>query len=180
MDYLLYRMTKYYIISQILALFSFILSLLAYHRDKKKNIMITMIISNILNLLHYVFLWATSWYVTKILAILRDSVIVKKSTKKSYALLILFIVFYFVVWFLTYENIYSLLPLIAATIYIISIWNWDELLVKKSAFFCYFFWLIYNICIWSVVAVFSTIISIISSYIAIRRHYKKLGNKRIN
>lgn len=174
-------MTAYYIISQILALLSFLLSLLAYHREKKKDIMLTMVISNVLNLLHYVFLQATSWYITKILAILRDSVIIKKDWKKSYALLIIFIIAYVITWVLTYENIYSLLPLLAATIYIISIWNWDELLVKKSAFFCYFFWLVYNICIWSVVAVISTVISIISSYFAIKRYYKKLkklkGNK---
>ena len=73
-----------------------------------------------------------------------------------------------------------LMPLLAATIYIISIWNWDELLVKKSAFFCYFFWLIYNICIWSVVAVISTVISIISSYYAIKRYYKKLKKSKSN
>ena len=68
--------------------------------------MLTMVISNVLNLLHYVFLQATSWYITKILAILRDSVIIKKDRKKSYALLIIFIIAYVITWVLTYENIY--------------------------------------------------------------------------
>jgi hypothetical protein len=53
-------MTVTYIISQIFALISFILSLVAYYRIKKEKIMLTMVVSNIFNLIHYVILGATT------------------------------------------------------------------------------------------------------------------------
>ena len=165
-------MTLVYIISQILALISFILSLFAYYRKKKKDIMLTMIFSNFLNLIHYVILDATSGYLTKILAIIRDFfVVIKEKYKwKSNFYLIFFVLVYIIIWVITYENIYSLLPLLAALIYIISIWNWNELIIKKSAFLTYFLWLIYNIFVWSIVAIIANVISIISSFIAILKH----------
>ncbi len=170
-------MTVTYIISQIFALISFILSLVAYYRIKKEK---TMVVSNIFNLIHYVILGATTWYITKILAILRDSFIVLKEKKKrnSNIFLLIFVVVYIIVGVMNYDNYYSLLPLAAALIYIISIWNWDELVVKKSAFLSYFLRLIYNICIGSIVATIATIVSIISAFIAIIQ-YKKFGKNRM-
>ena len=167
-------MTTSYIISQILALLSFLLSLLAYYRKNKEKIMGTMVVSNVLNLIHYFILWATSWGITKILAILRDSIIIYKE-KKHFNLdivLIFFVIAYIVVAIFTYKWIYSLLPLLAAIIYIISIWNWNEWIIKKSAFFCYFLRLIYNICVWSIVAIIANIISIISTFFAVIIHKK--------
>jgi hypothetical protein len=172
-------MSVIYIISQILAFISFLLSLIAYHRKEKKNIMLMMVLSNVLYLLHYVFLQAPSWYMTKVLAILRDSVIIKKDKKKSYVLLLVFVFSYVVLWILNYENIFSILPLLAALIYIIVIWNWNELVVKKIACFCYIFWLVYNIYIGSIVASLASLISIISSFIAIIRFKnKKTSHKK--
>jgi hypothetical protein len=171
-------MSTTYIISQILAFTAFILSLFAYYRSKKEKIMLTMVTSNILNLIHYILLWATTGYITKILAILRDVSIVLKDKRQrdDKILLIGFIIIYIIVAIFTYENIYSLLPLAAALIYIISIWNWNEWAVKKSAFFCYFLRLIYNIFVWSIVATIATIISIISTFIALLQYNKKQKN----
>ena len=55
----------------------------------------------------------------------------------------------------------------AAIIYIMFIWNGDEVIIKKTAFFCYFLWLIYNIFVLSIAGIVSNIISIISTLIAI-------------
>ena len=92
-------MALVYIISQILALISFILSLFAYYRKKKKDIMLTMIFSNFLNLIHYVILDATSGYLTKILAIIRDFfVVIKEKYKwKSNFYLIFFVLVYIII-----------------------------------------------------------------------------------
>lgn len=174
-------MTTSYIISQILAFLSFCLWLFAYYMNKKEKIMYTAIAANLLNLLHYVFLWALSWSITKILAVLRDALIVYKE-KKHFNLnivLAIFIVIYIAFAVYTYDWIVSIFPLLAALIYTISIWNWDAWIVKKSAFACYIFWLIYNIYVWSVVAIISSTISIISSFFAVIHHYrwKKKNNK---
>lgn len=168
-------MTKAYIISQILAFISFLLGIVAYYASKKEKIMLTVIASNTLNLIHYVLLGATSGYITKIIAIIRDLFIVIKDKKhwSSNIVLIIFVTLYVTMAVFTYENIYSILPLSAALIYTITVRNWNEGIVKKSAFFCYFLRLIYNIIVGSIVAVITTTISIISTFFAIIQYHKK-------
>ena len=169
---------KTYIISQIFVTLSFIVSLFAYHRNKKSKIMTTMVLSNVLNLIHYVILGAYSGGITKIVGIFRDSFIVMKDNKKEKYnyVLYMFLIIYIILAIIMYKSILSIFPLLAAMIYIVGIWNANELKVKKVACFCYILWLVYNIYIFSIFAIITNIISIISSYIAIKR-YKKIPRK---
>ena len=163
-------MNLIYVIAQIIGFIAFAFSLIAYHRKDKKIILGNMIISNILNLIHYLLLGAFSGCVTKLLAIFRDYFIIlkEKHPKLSNTIyLILFIIVYVIVTIFTYNSILSILPLLAAMIYIICIWNGNEVIIKKTAFFCYFLWLIYNIFVLSIAGIVSNIISIISTLIAI-------------
>ncbi len=162
-----------YLWSQIFAFLAFVVSIYAYQRNTKKKILSTMIIANTLNLVHYAILNAYSGCITKVVGFFRDLAIVKKGKRKANWLLIVFIVIYLIVTVLTYKGLYSLLPLLAASIYICGIWNGKELTIKKTAFVCYFFWLAYNICIFSIVAIISNIVSIISAFVAVKRYKNK-------
>ena len=128
-----------------------------------------MIISNLLNLIHYLLLGALSGCITKVIAISRDIFIIIKDKYKiqSKIFLLIFIAIYILAGISLYTNIYSVFPIIAAIIYIILVWNGNEKLVRKTAFICYFIWLAYNIFVFSVVGIISNIISIISTLIAI-------------
>jgi len=159
-----------YIVAQIIGFIAFAVSLIAYHRKNKKIILSNMLISNILNLVHYLLLGAFSGCVTKLLATFRDYFIILKekyNKLSNIAYLILFIMLYIIATIFTYNGFLSILPLVAAIIYIIFIWNGDDVKIKKTAFFCYFLWLIYNIFVSSVAGIVSNIISIISTLIAI-------------
>ena len=71
-----------YIVAQIIGFIAFVISLIAYHRNKKEKILGNMIISNILNLVHYLLLEAYSGCATKVMAIARDCfIIIKKKNK---------------------------------------------------------------------------------------------------
>ena len=74
-------------LSQIIGFIAFAFALIAYHRKKKKKILGNMVISNILNLFHYLLLEAYSGCITKVLAIIRDCFIIISNTK-------LFLIFY--------------------------------------------------------------------------------------
>lgn len=157
------------IIAQIIGFLAFIISLIAYHRKKKSRILGDMVISNILNLVHYLLLGAYSGCVTKVIAIIRDSFIIAKGKNKklsSYCFLAIFIIAYIVCSIVIYKGILSLFPLIAAIIYIVPIWNGNEKTIKKTAFFCYFLWLGYNIFVFSIAGIVSNVVSIISTFIA--------------
>lgn len=160
-----------YIIAQIIGFIAFVISLIAYHRNKKEKILGNMIISNVLNLIHYLLLGAYSGCATKVMAIARDSfIIIKKKNKRlsSNIFLVIFILLYIVVGIFTYNGILSIFPIIAATIYIIPVWNGNEKIIKKTAFFCYFLWLIYNVFVFSIAGIISNAISIISTFIPIK------------
>ena len=71
-----------YIVGQILGFVAFVVSLFAYQRVKKKEILLCMVLSNIINLVHYLMIGAFSGCITKTIAIFRDSFIVLKEKNK--------------------------------------------------------------------------------------------------
>lgn len=169
-----------YTVAQIIGFIAFAISLIAYHRKDKKTILGNMVISNILNLIHYLLLGAFSGCITKLLAIFRDYFIILKekyNKLSNIVYLIIFIVLYIIATIFTYNGILSILPLVAATIYIIFIWNGDKFTIKKTAFFCYFLWLVYNIFVLSIAGIISNIISITSTFIAVINSKNKLDNQ---
>lgn len=165
-----------YILAQIIGFIAFFVSLIAYHRKDKKNILINMIIANIINLVHYLLLGAYSGCITKLLAIFRDCFIIFKKNYNNflnYFYLIFFIILYIIASIFTFNGILSILPLLAALIYTIFIWNGNELRLKKIAFICYFIWLIYNIFVMSISGIVSNVISIVSTLIAIKNEKRR-------
>ena len=96
-----------YIIAQILGFIAFLVSLYAYHRVNKKDILLCMVLSNVINLVHYLILGAYSGCITKTLAIFRDAFIVLKEKNKrlsSVLFLIIFILIYILVSIYTFTN----------------------------------------------------------------------------
>lgn len=158
-----------YLISQIVGFVAFVISLIAYHKKKKEKIFKTMIFSNLLDITHYLLLGAYSGCLTKVIALVRNEVIVLKEKKEKLnnrMILTTFFILYLISGFITFKNIYSILPILAAMIYLYFVWNGDELKVKKVAFYCYFLWLIYNICVFSIAGITSNCVAIISTFIA--------------
>lgn len=171
-------MNSTYIISQIFAFSALVVSLLAFHRKKKEDLLKTSLVGNVLNIIHYLLLGAYNGCFTKVLAFLRNSFVIYKDKKKikSKVYLIVFLVLYILVSVYTYKNIYSILPSISAIIYLIALWYGDELIIKRVGCFGYFLWLLYNIFVFSVVGIISNIVSIISTFIA--AYNQELINKK--
>ena len=91
-----------YVIAQIIGFFAFAITLFAYHRKDKKTILGNMIISNILNLSHYLLLGAFSGCVTKLLAIFRNYFIILKEKYPKLSNVIYLMVCYPSLMFLTF------------------------------------------------------------------------------
>lgn len=175
-------MNVIYITSQIAGFIAFALSLIAYHQKEKKKIFQTMMVANILDIIHYILLDAYSGFITKIIALIRNEIIIVKEKNKKFNNLIVLIalfIIYLVSGIATYKNIYSILPIVSAMIYLYFVWNGNELKVKKIAFYCYFLWLMYNICVFSIAGITSNIVSIISTFIAVYNEKKVNTNKEI-
>ena len=168
----------FFIIAQIVGILASLVSIAAYHKKKKEKILSNMILSNSLNLIHYLLLGAYSGCITKILAICRDTFIISKTKNKSLSsnmYLLIFILAYVISGIFTYNNIWSIFPLIAAIIYIIPVWNGNELTIKYAAFISYFIWLVYNIFVFSISGIILNVISIISTSIAIKNNKPRIN-----
>ena len=165
-----------YPLAQLIGFIAFIISLIAYQKKQKSKLFITMIISSILKLVHYLLLNAYSGCLTKFMAILRDSIIVLKEKYKflsSYIFLIILILGYITIGYLSYTGILSLLPILAATIYLLVIWNGNIKNIKITSCLTYILWLIYNIYVSSIAGIISNIISIISIIISLYKTKEK-------
>ena len=176
-------MNELYITSQIVGFIAFVISLIAFHMKEKRKIFKTLIAGNVLDIIHYFLLGAYSGCITKVIALIRNEIIVLKEKNKkldNYIVLIALAIVYIIAGVLTYKNIYSILTIIAAIIYLLFIWNGNELKVKKTAFYCYFLWLIYNICVLSIAGIVSNSVAIISAFIAMHNEYKKAKEKKPN
>lgn len=170
-------MNVVYIISQIFGFLAFVISLIAYHRKKKQKIFQTMMIANVLDILHYLLLGAYSGCITKIIALIRNKIIILKEKHKklnNYIVLAVLFAIYIIAGIVTFKNIFSVLPILAAIIYLYFVWNGNELKVKRVAFYCYFLWLTYNIFVFSIAGIISNVVSILSTLIAVCNEKRKM------
>lgn len=168
------------IIANIIGFIAFVVTLIAYHRATKKKIFENMIFANNLDVIHYLVLGAYSGCITKVIALIRNFVIIKKEKYEwlsSKVILILFIILYVVSGILSFTNIFSIFCIVAAIIYLIWCWNGNELQVKRAAFYCYFLWLIYNSSVQLYAGIISNVVSIISTFIALRNEKRNIKNE---
>lgn len=160
-----------FILAQILGMISFIFSLIAYHQKTKKKILSTMVISNTLNFIHYFLLDAISGGITKIVAVIRDILIINKKNHKH--IFYMFIIIYLILGITLYKNMLSIMPIIASFITTIAAFFGTAYIIKIVALITFTLWLIYNIFALSLSGIISNIISIISTFIAIKNFKRK-------
>lgn len=171
-----------YLASQICELVALIMDLIAYHFKTKKKILIVSNIGCFFNILHYFLLGALSGAAAKTITFIRNAYIAKNDkNKKNVIIMIIFITLYIIFGVVTYKNIYSILPTFIAILYLLCIWNGNELQVKRASFICSILWIIYNIFIMSYAGIFTNSILLISTFIAYyneRKNYDRRNNKK--
>lgn len=160
-----------FILAQIIGLFSFLIALIAYHQKTKKKILSTMIISNTLNFIHYFLLDALSGGITKIVAVIRDILIINKKNNKY--LFSIFVIIYLILGITLYNNLLSIIPIVASFITTIAAFFGSPYVIKLVALLTFTLWLIYNIFVLSFAGILSNVVAIISTIIAIKNYKRK-------
>lgn len=116
------------------------------------------------------FLQAYTGCITIIISIIRNIIALKKKNKNENIILAIFIILYIVMGIITYNSIFSILPILASIIYVIGIWNGNENIIRKTGLINMYLWLIYSISTFAVAGAIHNIILIISTHIAIRNN----------
>lgn len=169
---------EYIIIGNIFGIIGLIYSAVAYHKKEKKDILKLLIISNSLSLIQYIFLQAYTGCITIIISIIRNIIALKKKNKNENIILAIFIILYIVMGIITYNSIFSILPIIASIIYVIGIWNGNENIIRKTGLINMYLWLIYSISTFAVAGAIQNIILIISTHIAIRNNREEVCKEK--
>ena len=171
----------FYIVSQLFALAATFLSLYAFQRKKKVQILNYTVVSATCSVLHYLFLGAWSGVAIKAVGTARNIFAAYETHRHKTSKLapLIFVLFYIVAGIFAYQSPISLLPVVAACIYTIAIYFGDAKKLRYTAVFTASLWLIYCACVFSIVGVVSEAAFIISDLAAIYRYRnKKSKNKK--
>ena len=165
----------FYIISQIFAIVSVILDLIAIQRRRKATLLNVSVVSAFCAFLHYAFLGAWAGIVSKIITIVRNAIAAGETSHRRQSpklLPVIFVGLYIVAGFFTFESACSLLPILAPSIYTIAIYTTNVTKIRYVAVLADSIWLVYNISIFSIAGMIAQVLLITNDLIAIWRYRK--------
>ena len=164
-----------FIIAQVFGIISIILNIIVVQFKSKEKILIGMIISNLVVAIQFFLLNAITGGIISLINVIRCIVfyLFKKENKKpSVFVLLIFETIAIVSGIISWQNVWSILPIIATLTYTYGIWQDDVLKIKYISAITGFEWSIYDIIVRAYVGVIQGIIQMISAIVAIIRYDK--------
>lgn len=165
---------------QIIGALAFLALSLSYFRKEKRQILFIQIIAYILFTIHYFLLSGVAGCICNIIglfALVTIYLFEKFELKNKTAASIFFIVILIVVNVLNFENIYSIFPMIASTIVIISFINSNENTIRIVGVISAICWIVYAIVYKSYVSIIFEFLTFINVCIALFKNYSRKGKK---
>ena len=164
-----------FLITQFIGLIGYSALGYSYFRKEKKEILLIQIFAYIMFILHYQFLGAITGSVCNLLGLISFLIIylfdIYKKNKKILIGVLLPILI--IIALITFENIYSIFPIIGSVFAIISFISDDENFIRQIGIFAAICWLIYAIVYKSYVAIVFEVITLIVVVIAYFKRRKK-------
>lgn len=146
----------YFILTQTIGAIGYGTLAFSYFKDKKRDILFIQIISYIMFTVHYYMLSGTTGAICNLLGLIAFIIIYifeKYNIKNKNILTICTIPFLIIIALITFENIFSIFPIIASVAVIISFLTNNENTIRKIGIVSAVCWLIYAIVYKSYVAI---------------------------
>ena len=176
-------MNKSYIISQILVVFA-MLSLGTTYLCKDKNKIVALgILYSVLYGTQYLLLGAMTGFAMNIISIIRNIwfyINVKNKKKNKLITLIVLIILVIIFGLMSYNNIFSIIPIIAAILYTYSIWQDNVKVYRWLALPIGALWITYNICSKSIFGIIAESVLLVVEIIGIIKIQKQTKEEIIN
>ena len=160
------------IVANIFAFIAFILYTLSFQFKKRGNVLKTQIFANIFYTLEYIMLDAYAGVNNSLFGITRSLlfyVFNRKRKKCPPYVAVIFLTLVVIFGFISYTDIFSILPVIISIIFFVALYTEDMKLYRKVAAIASILWIIYNLAVGAYVSVADYTIELISSLIAIYR-----------
>lgn len=152
-----------FILIQFIGAIGYILLTLSYFKKEKKQILFMQILSYIMFSIHYYFLNGLAGALCNfvgLFALIAIYLFDKYKIKNKKIMAIIFVIFLFVVNIKSFETIYSVFPLIASIIVIISFITDNERAIREIGIMSAVCWLIYAIVYKSYIGIVFEIITL--------------------
>lgn len=162
-----------FILAQILAIVGFALTTLSLQFKKKSSILGMQIASNVAYMFEYICLGAFSGGITFVIGTIRNItyyILEKKKYKPNLIVLFTFIILLVLGGILTYENLISILPIIAVVIWTIVSWQEHPKWMRVGEAFICVIWIIYDLIVGAYTGMITEFIILGSSIIGIIRN----------
>lgn len=169
----------FYLVSQAFALASFIFNIIAMQRKRKPTLLNMDVMAGFCAFMHYAFLGAWAGMISKFISTIRNAIaayISSKNLKTPKILPIVFVALYIAIGFFAFDSPLTILPILAPCVYTIAIYTCDITKIRYAGLATAIIWLIYDICVFSVVGATAQTILIVNIIIAICRFRKKKNN----
>ena len=151
--------------AQILGFFYTLFLTIGNFKKTCKQILIFQTISFFFKGIHYLLLGGLSGFYSSIISMIRNVLFFK--VNKSFYLMVLFIIIYFVMGIFSYKDFYSIIPSMASVFYTVIVNTNSPRCLRSGMVINSLLWLIYNIYIVSLAGIITQIVLIISTLISI-------------
>ncbi len=166
-----------FILAQICGFIILILTVISVQFKTKEKIVMCFVFANIIAAVQYFLLSAFTGAVISVINAIRCIVFYyykKKEMKPSLIILIIFEMIAIISGIFTWQNIWSLIPIIVTVIYTYGLWQDNVTVIRITTGIAGFGWAIYNIIVMAYVGAVQEISQLGSSVIAIVRNKEKI------
>ncbi|MBE5819796.1 MAG: YgjV family protein [Clostridiales bacterium] len=152
------------LLAQVFALLSSLCLLISFWQKKRKNILFFQMLDSLFDVFQYIFLGA---YTASLISLLGSTraYFFSKFNKKVF--LYIFLLLYIISAIITFNGLITVIPLIAALIYTVVIWNKKEKYIRLYSILVFILWLTHDILVEAYVSSIVDLVIIISNSIAI-------------
>lgn len=161
---------------QLIGLLAFCVLVLSYYKKNTVTILVYQITANFAYAVHYFLLGGLSGAFNSVISIIRNIIFINSKDNKI-LISIIFIMLYLLVTIVFYENFYSVFPMIANSLYLLSLVSNNRKSIIIGGILDALFWLLYSIFVFSYVGVITELILIISNTIQLLKLNKSNADK---
>jgi len=159
------------ILGQIIGVIGIAVNIVIYQQKSKNKILFFKLLSDMIWMIHFIFIGAYSGAAVAFIGIIRETVFIF-STNHRKKILILFLIISFVSSYLTYKNIFSFLPALASALSVISFWQKSPIVTKYLSLPIAVIMGIYGYTSGSISGVCNEVLTVISSTVSIAKNKK--------
>lgn len=166
-----------FILAQICGIIALILTVIAVQFKTKEKIVMCSVFANIVVAIQFFLLNAITGAVVSIINTIRCIIFYyykKKDMKPSLIILLIFEIIAVVSGIMSWQNIWSIIPIIVTVIYTYGLWQDNVKVIRITTGIAGFGWAIYDIIVMAYVGAVQETSQLISAIIALARNRKDI------